>query len=1076
MLQVLDATLFEPGPWLPRHTPHAIATHALRTFRAITNTSSSQQPSPESLSEEAELFLPIPSTIPAPTRDPMRTATGLLINELASGLGMGGSTNETTDGAGVESSKSGGDGMGAGVQVVATVAGMLRQALELDGGCFHSSPLAAVMLYCIRLAVRVRGFAFFVLRPCNTENNSEQHESPHLTPPRGLPPIHVVSGGRMNTNGREVECPSVVALRCVVSELDQLLRGEVMKVMRRWGRRARRRQEKEKDRKEKDRKTAGASSFGAPHQGSVGNVSAGQVRAVVHAHRAFLLCHMREEDLYSTQQPAKASCANPQCSSDGARIISALLASQLFLHAHHAPSNRPAWERGGQGMLGAGGESVLGWIAGNTDSERKTWGERLRNLMGSDERSASTSAPTGVCELVDVDLAAGGLGVTAVELEAQWQRQRCLVLRWVEAAPAAMRDWVMETVVCEVALGGAGRGKHKPSTKGRGGIFVNKDNVAGGRHWVPMTMPTRAGAVSEDVTGADKRSEGDDDDSGTHGGTRGGELRQGVAVGVEYAFPGSKETAVYAPPVSVEGRYVLATAHIVEVTEVTSRDRRKGDQDHNTSTGSGSSGAGGGGHEEWDSEEEWEEEESYEQWLRRVTTRLGNQGTVEDGEQQSEEPVSVPSTEVDLQLGALTLNRRRLQPLPPHLSQHPHFTALFSPFSKTDNRRRSRNSSTQASVTSSFQVVEVDLREHCHWLRLVGRRHDLHYWSPHPMPTPIAAALTLSSRSGDSGKRRRWKGGTGPSIAPGERWVAGVLLPVLERLQLGALAENLSLPPLAPNEKKGGLMGWGNGDGLVFGKHEESVGAVEMVVDGVSGAAATAASMVGGAMRGAAARISKGVETVKEKAGRRKAKESKAREEAQTQSPQTEWFQNTAQGENPAGRNAVSLGTRTSCVVLQGEWQGGLKEIVVMEVGKMGMEGMEMGTHNEYDAGDTVVQIFEVEEHGRYAQVNSLFLLLRLLLCFSADAFTADLHIRAAIAFVYTSGETIAALLTPTPALILILLHGALLWLLAALCCHLYHRCRCTNNPHGGKVDLVVGVVEMQGGGGENRNGFRRGW
>jgi hypothetical protein len=467
-------------------------------------------------------------------------------------------------------------------------------------------------------------------------------------------------------------------------------------------------------------------------------------------------------------------------------------------------------------------------------------------------------------------------------------------------------------------------------------------------------MPTSAGITRKDADGAETTSrEGDDDDSLSHGGTRGeGGFGQGVAVGVEYAFPGGTQPAIYAPPVSVEGRYVLASAHVVDPA-ISLKGTFKDEE------GEGSRD-GDQGQEEWDSEEEWEEAENYEQWLRRVTSRLGDHKPATAGEQAKEQ--SVPSTEVDLQLGALTLNRRRLQPLPPHLSHHPHFTALFSPSGKVQ-----RGVGNLSSVATNFQVVEVDLRENCHWLSLVGRRHDLHYWSPHSTPTPIAAALTLASRSGDSGKRRRWKGGKGPSIASGERWVAGVLLPLLEKLQLGELAEGLTLPPLPPSDEKsrsfsdfGGL--GGNGNTLVFGKHEESPGAVEMMVDGVSGAASAAASRVGGVVREAAAKVSKGMETIKEKTRRRKTSEDKAREEKakiQSQSSQMEWFQTTVPGEEQ-GHQSNSSEARTSCVVLQGEWQGGLKEIVVMELGKMGME-----IEGDQGAAVAVVQIFEVEEHGR---------------------------------------------------------------------------------------------------------------
>jgi hypothetical protein len=184
--------------------------------------------------------------------------------------------------------------------------------------------------------------------------------------------------------------------------------------------------------------------------------------------------------------------------------------------------------------------------------------------------------------------------------------------------------------------------------------------------------------------------------------------------------------SAYAPPVSVEGRYVLATTAVGSETPIDSvakqneleRSRMLGEEDD----------------EEWDSEEEWEEEEGYEQWLRRVTSQLGatdsrpqqQQTSSQAGSGDGAEDLVIPSTEIDLQLGALTLNRRRLQPLPFHLSRHPHFASLFSP-SYSCVRGEGNSNHTGVNV-GNFQVVEVDLRENYHWLRLVGRRHDLHYW------------------------------------------------------------------------------------------------------------------------------------------------------------------------------------------------------------------------------------------------------------------------------------------------------------------------------------------------------------
>jgi hypothetical protein len=175
---------------------------------------------------------------------------------------------------------------------------------------------------------------------------------------------------------------------------------------------------------------------------------------------------------------------------------------------------------------------------------------------------------------------------------------------------------------------------------------------------------------------------------------------------------------------------------------------------------------------------------------------------------------------------------------------------------------------------------------------------------------------------------------------------------------------------------------------FVFGEHVESVSTAERVVDGMAGAAsaaASAASFVGGVMRGAANTMSEGLHKMASNApqegkagdaatvgGRASASPGGSDDQAsQATAAQYEWFQ-AREEEQQQEHGDVLDSDDVSCVTLQGEWQGSLKEVVVMKGGSMGMGAGENPSASQsnsgygYAMGDAVVvQIFEVQEQGR---------------------------------------------------------------------------------------------------------------
>jgi hypothetical protein len=119
--------------------------------------------------------------------------------------------------------------------------------------------------------------------------------------------------------------------------------------------------------------------------------------------------------------------------------------------------------------------------------------------------------------------------------------------------------------------------------------------------------------------------------------------------------------------------------------------------------------------------------DSYEDWLRYTTT------------QEVE-------TEINVQMGTFTMKKQQMQVLPTEIASDPDFRHVF------------RNLATDLSV----QCACVRKTTNRLWLRLLGRRHDVHWWAP-------------DDRKPVSAHRRKY-----PSkLQPTEDWIRQKLQPVL---------------------------------------------------------------------------------------------------------------------------------------------------------------------------------------------------------------------------------------------------------------------------------------------------------
>ena len=93
--------------------------------------------------------------------------------------------------------------------------------------------------------------------------------------------------------------------------------------------------------------------------------------------------------------------------------------------------------------------------------------------------------------------------------------------------------------------------------------------------------------------------------------------------------------------------------------------------------------------------------EVYEAWLRQHVS-------------------TVSETEVNVQLGELTLNQHQMQLLDPRVAETADFVAVFG----------------EGAAGQRHQCGEVERTEHRHWLRLIAVEHDVRVWDADPRPPP----------------------------------------------------------------------------------------------------------------------------------------------------------------------------------------------------------------------------------------------------------------------------------------------------------------------------------------------------
>ena len=149
---------------------------------------------------------------------------------------------------------------------------------------------------------------------------------------------------------------------------------------------------------------------------------------------------------------------------------------------------------------------------------------------------------------------------------------------------------------------------------------------------------------------------------------------------------------------------------------------------------------------------------TYESWLRERVSALAE-------------------TEINVQLGELTLKRHHMQLLEQSIARHEDFVATFGggggairtnalvaaplraciPFGCPCTplgialRECSTAPSTHVAVqaaTTRYQCAEVKRSQNRRWMRLLGLRHDVQIWNPDDRtPTPPRAALNSAARA-----------------------------------------------------------------------------------------------------------------------------------------------------------------------------------------------------------------------------------------------------------------------------------------------------------------------------------------
>jgi hypothetical protein len=391
--KVLDACLFEPGPW---RSPLYDAQ------KGDTKDGTHH--------------------IPARTRAPLATPSGLLLNELMHQPAM-----------------------------AFRVVEMLEISLELDGGSFSSSvsSSASAILFVVRMAVRVQGYILFLLR--HKQWRAGQPNAAGIstaanpaTTTDGDPAAFAGSGSGWRSYVRGLHCadnPAAVLMQAR-QRLTQLLQGPVRRMLQRWCNKARvkaRSSAKKRARAEAAMAAEALAEAARQAQTDANGEGSGnrqrmllsahmshiQVQCLCHAHLAFLQAQLLEGQIAQTPK--------------GARMVSQMLCAQVFLNVHyHFRAELPIPpHHAGLHPTARGSTSF--------SDEQKSWGVFGKPRQGSSGGSGDQRKNAEALESVDRDYEE--LGFAQMELFDLFQRHRYKILRWLNTSPVHLRDWVMEQVV-----------------------------------------------------------------------------------------------------------------------------------------------------------------------------------------------------------------------------------------------------------------------------------------------------------------------------------------------------------------------------------------------------------------------------------------------------------------------------------------------------------------------------------------------------------------------------------------------------------------------------------------------------
>eukprot|EP00756_Hemistasia_phaeocysticola_P039930 Hpha_TRINITY_DN16839_c0_g3::TRINITY_DN16839_c0_g3_i1::g.153821::m.153821 len=131
------------------------------------------------------------------------------------------------------------------------------------------------------------------------------------------------------------------------------------------------------------------------------------------------------------------------------------------------------------------------------------------------------------------------------------------------------------------------------------------------------------------------------------------------------------------------------------------------------------------------------------------------------------------SVMVNVNLGEFSLRKHELKLVPPNFTDMPDFKTVFN-------------------KEQDMHCADVAVTTRRHWLRLLGRRHDLMLWDPDDRePSLKSESLFAGSRSYNPSR-----------LGGGEKWVAEILEPVMDAHPVLRSLQNLTLPSASVSEEQ----------------------------------------------------------------------------------------------------------------------------------------------------------------------------------------------------------------------------------------------------------------------------------